>query len=416
MSFQQGLSGLNVSSKTLDVIGNNIANSGTVGFKAGQAQFADVFAASLAGAGTSPVGLGAKVADVVQQFTQGNVTTTNNPLDIAINGGGFYRLDKQGSILYARNGQFQLDKNGFVVTSGGLRLTGYAATASGTINTGAITDVQISNADVAPQATGTATLGVAGVVAKLNMDSRAPIIAAAFNFADPTTYNNSAALTVYDSLGSPSTYTFYFKKTAANTWNVQTTITNPAGTTTSEGLLGTMVFNSSGVLTTAMPFAESIPFGDLNTGAATLPFNVDFGGTTQFGGDFGINTLSQDGFAFGKLSGFNVGRDGIVVGSYTNGQTKNLGQVILASFRNPQGLQPLGDNVWAETSDSGVSLLGTPGSSGAYGALQSAAVEDSNVDLTAELVNLITAQRVYQANAQTIKAQDSVLQTLVNLR
>src|SRR3989338_327936 len=184
MSFQQGLSGLNVSAKTLDVIGNNIANSSTVGFKAGQAQFADVFAPSLAGAGTSPVGLGSKVADIGQQFTQGNITTTSNPLDVSINGGGFYRLSKSGSILYARNGQFQLDKNGYVVTSSGLRLTGYAATASGTINTGAIADVQISNADVAPQATGTATLGQAGVVAQLNLDSRQEDNALAFNFAD----------------------------------------------------------------------------------------------------------------------------------------------------------------------------------------------------------------------------------------
>jgi flagellar hook protein FlgE len=425
MSFQQALSGLNAAAKNLDVIGNNVANANTVGFKIGQAQFADVFAASLAGSGSSPVGLGTKLATVVQQFTQGNITATNNPLDIAINGGGFFRLsDEAGAITYARNGQFQLDKDGFIVTSSGLRLTGYPATSNGLITTGAAGDLQISAVDISPQATGTSTLGAQGVVAELNLDSREPALAGAFDFTDPATFTRSTALTVYDSLGSPHTYNLYFVKTAVNEWDVFSTLTNPAEVTADLSTggttpLGTLVFDTSGQIdttATTLPFSQSVLAADLGTGAAALTFEVDFGGTTQFGGAFGVNSLTQDGFSLGKLSGFSAGDDGIIVGRYTNGQSKNLGQVVLASFRNPQGLQPIGNNQWVDTSASGEALLGEPGSSGAFGPLQSSAVEDSNVDLTAELVNMITAQRVYQANAQTIKTQDAVLQTLVSLR
>lgn len=425
MGFQQALSGLNVAAKNLDVIGNNVANSTTVGFKIGQAQFSDVFAASLAGSGASAIGLGANVATVVQQFTQGNISSTNNPLDIAINGGGFFRMsDPAGAVTFARNGQFQLDKNGFIVNSGGLRLTGYPASANGLIITGAPADLNISAADIAPQATGASTVGTPGVVGQFNLDSRETAITATFDYTDPATYNKSTALSVYDSLGSAHTYNMYFVKTADNNWEVYSSLTNAAEVTTDlsgGGVtpLGALVFDTSGQIDTALttlPFTQAVLAGDLGTGAAAMSFNVNFSGSTQFGGSFGVNALSQDGFSLGKLSGFSVSKDGVIAGRYTNGQSKNLGQVVLASFRNPQGLQPLGNNQWADTSTSGEALLGVPGASGAYGPLQSAAVEDSNVDLTAELVNMITAQRVYQANAQTIKTQDAVLQTLVNLR
>ncbi|GBG15825.1 flagellar hook protein FlgE [Novimethylophilus kurashikiensis] len=423
MGFQQALSGLNVASKDLDVIGHNVANSSTVGFKSGEAQFADVFAASLVGAGASPVGLGAKLATVVQQFTQGNVTTTNNPLDVAINGGGFYRVSNGGAVTYTRNGQFELDKNGFIVTSTGQNLTGYAVTPSGLINTGALTNLQVNTASISPQVTGGATSGAKGIQALLNLDSSAPINTSTFDYTDPTTYTKSTSLTVYDTLGSAHTYSMYFVKTASNTWQVNTTLTNPAGVTTDLSAGGTaplttLTFDTAGVLTAAMPATQAtIPDATvLQTGAADLTFPVDFTGTTQFGGSFSVNSLTQDGYGMGQLSGFSISKDGIIQGRYTNGQSKNLGQVVLTSFRNPQGLQPLGDNQWAETSTSGIPLIGTPGSSGSFGALQSSAVEDSNVDLTGELVNMITAQRNYQANAQTIKTQDQVMQTLVNLR
>ena len=417
MSFQQGLSGLNTSSKNLDVIGNNIANSSTVGFKSGQAQFADVFAASLQGAGSLPVGLGSKLSTIVQQFTQGNITSTNNPLDIAINGGGFFRMnDVAGTVTYTRNGQFQFDKDDYIVNAQGLRLMGYSA-LDGVIQTGNPVSLQLDRSDLQPQATGSATNGPAGVVAKLNLDSSESIKpVGSFVRTDPTTYNESASIAVYDSLGNAHTYTMYFLKTAANAWNVQASITNPAGTTTTLTAPGAVTFDNTGTLLTGMPLSQSIVAGDLATGAAALTFDLDFTGTTQFGGGYSINTLRQDGYTLGKLSGFTVGNDGLLVGRYTNGQSRDLGKVILASFANPQGLSAIGNNQWVQTSASGPELISAPGSDGQHGVLQAAAVEDSNVDLTQELVSMITAQRAYQANAQTIKTQDQVLQTLVNLR
>jgi flagellar hook protein FlgE len=434
MSFQQGLSGLNASSKALDTIGNNIANSGTVGFKLANTQFADVFAASLSGAGSSPIGLGTKVATVAQQFTQGNISVTSNPLDMAINGGGFYRLQNAtGDILFSRNGQFQLDKDGYIVNAGGQQLTGYAADVDGNINP-PLVPLRLfdpsSSSDAAPQATGTSTAG-SGIQANLNLDSREAAIPAAttFNYANASTYNKSTAVTTYDSLGNPHVYTLYFVKSATvtNRWAVYATVSNPAGaaptfTDLSGGgatPLTTLNFNTDGSIVAAGSTpTQGITAAQLGYagGVDPLSFPVNFTGATQFGSTFTVNSLTQDGFASGKLAGFSVGDDGVILGKYTNGQSKNLGQVILAAFRNPQGLQPLGNNVWAATSTSGAEMDGAPGSSGQYGPIQSSALEDSNVDLTAELVNMITQQRVYQANAQTIKTQDSILQTLVNLR
>lgn len=402
MSFQQGLSGLNAAAKNLDVIGNNVANSGTVGFKQSQAQFADVYANSLTGAGGSQVGIGVQISTVAQQFTQGNITSTNNPLDIAINGGGFFRMDNNGEINYQRNGQFQLDRNGFIVSSGGAYLTGYTADPNGVLLTGAPARLFINTADIAPQMT-------TGVNSVLNLDSsKSPLPAAGFNQNDPTTFHNSTSVSIYDSLGNAHTLQTYYVKTGAGTWSVFAS-TNGAPATA----VGTLNFSATGALTTAMPLTTSVTV----TTGATSPFavDIDYTGTTQFGSAFSVNKLTQDGFSSGRLAGFSIGDDGMIMGRYTNGQSKVLGQVVLASFSNPNGLQPLGNNMWSETATSGAPLVSTP-NSGNLGVLQSSAVEDSNVDLTAELVNMITAQRVYQANAQTIKAQDAVLQTLVNLR
>jgi flagellar hook protein FlgE len=411
MSFQSGLSGLNSASKDLDVIGNNVANSSVVGFKNSIAQFADVFANSLTGASSVQVGIGSKVSAVAQQFAQGNITSTANPLDIAINGKGFFRLDDNGAINYSRNGQFHFDAQGFIVNDNGLKLTGYGVDTSGNIVPTSPAPIRISFADVNPNATTQFAVG-------LNLDSReTPPVTALFNAADPTSYNQSTSGTVFDTLGNPHVLSTYYVKTAtANQWQVHATIDGSlanANIGAGAGLPVTLNFNSSGALTTAMPLNASVVVA---TGAVTpLAFTLDLTGSTQYGSPFGVNSLAQDGFTSGRLAGFSVSNDGRIVGSYTNGQTRDLGQIVTADFRNPQGLAPLGNNLWVDTAQSGLPVVGVP-STGSLGTLQSSAVEDSNVDLTAELVNMITAQRDYQANAQTIKTQDQVLQTLVNLR
>ena len=421
MSFQQGLSGLNAASKGLDVVGNNVANASSVGFKSSDAHFADVYANSLGGAGGSNIGIGTKLAAVVQQFSQGNITATENPLDLAINGGGFFRLSDSGTINYTRNGQFQVDKDGYLVTVQGQRVTGYGADANGNIVASAPVDIQLSTTDLPPRDT-------AAISAVLNLDSRLnPPVTAVFSPSDATSFNNSTSLSVYDTLGNPHVLSYYFIKTAVpNGWEIYATVD---GTSENNVDLGagagnpvTMTFDTSGQLTTAMPYNLSvdlnqvaIDLGQVNGANTPLNFTTDFSGTSQFGAPFGVNTLAQDGFTSGRLSGLAVTSDGVISGRYTNGQTRDLGQVVLADFPNANGLKPIGDTQWVETAQSGPALVSTAGS-GTLGLLQPSAVENANVDLTAELVDMITLQRMYQANAQTIKTQDALLQTLVNLR
>ncbi len=539
MSFQQGLSGLNAASKQLDAIGNNVANSSTIGFKQSQAQFADLYAASLSGGGAIQVGTGVKVAAVTQQFTQGNITNTSNSMDTAISGQGFFRMiDQNGAILYSRNGQFQVDKNGFIVNNQGHELSGYLPNAAGVVSAAQPVPLQISTVDLVPRQTSNLAAGGVPIGVGMNLDARAvfptglssgsvagsttPVLtitpandqltvtvdgiasgtvtipnavyttaaalasavqtavnadptlvtagktvtvsanpasgvititsgsagasssiaaasvgadttvadllggapltiagAGVFNPLDSTTYNNSTSLTVYDSLGASHIASMYFQKTAANSWNAYVTVDGImlplAGTP-----LTTLTYNTQGQLTAPLAVAP-LAFGQVTSavftpsGASAQTLTFDFGQSSQYGGIFGVNSLTQDGYTSGRLNGFSTGSDGTIVGRYSNGQTRALGRILLVNFTNPQGLQPMGNNEWVETSSSGNPLLGVPGSS-SLGLLQSSAVEDSNVDLTAELVNMIIAQRVYQANAQTIKAQDQVLQTLVNLR
>jgi flagellar hook protein FlgE len=408
MSFQQGLSGLNAAAKNLDVIGNNVANSNTSGFKEGAAIFGDVFAASLGGGGGTQVGIGTQITGVNQQFTQGNISLSNNPLDFAINGQGFFRMSEHGAVTYTRNGGFSVDKNGYVVASRGQNLTGFPA-VNGAIVPGVLVNLQLSSADLLPKATSTAGIGA-------NLASTDPIKpTASFVATDPATYNFSTASTCYDTLGQSHTVTYYFNKTAVDTvantatWDANVYIDGAAANGAGAS---TLTFDGQGTLVSATNLVKTAA---LANGAAPLSITMNYGAMTQFGSGFGVNSLTQDGYASGQLSGYNIGSDGIILGRYTNGQSQKLGQVALSNFVNPQGLSPLGDSMWAESSTSGIPLTGAPGSA-SLGSVQSGAKEDSNVDLTAELVNMITAQRVYQANAQSIKAQDAVLQTLVNLK
>ena len=406
MSFQQGLSGLDAASQNLDTIGNNVANVATVGFKEARAEFADIYASSFGTSNGAQVGIGVQVAAVATQFTQGNTSTTGNPLDVAINGQGFFRMVNNGNVTYSRAGEFQLDKNGYVVDSSGNNLTGYPASSTGVISPSTPVAMQISTANVAPTATSTASLAV-------NLDSLDTVPTPAFSISDSTSYNSSTAMTIYDSQGNAHTLSTYYVKSAANHWNVYAA---SDGTLLNGGAsVGSLAFGTGGTLASDTTMNLSVP---LTNGAATpMTFPLTFPAATnsQFGVAFSVNSNTQNGYTTGQLSGYSIGDDGTLEGRYSNGQTKAMGQIALGNFINPQGLSALGNNQFAETAASGQPIVGAP-TTGNLGTLQSGAVESSNVDLTTELVNMITAQRNYQANAQTIKTEDTIQQTLVSLQ
>jgi flagellar hook protein FlgE len=420
MSFQQGLSGLNAASKNLEVIGNNVANANTFGAKASRAEFADMYASAISGGSANEIGIGTTLAAVAQQFTQGNVTSTGNPLDLAINGSGFFQVsDGRNGVEYTRNGQFKVDRDGYVVNNQSQKLMGYPAGATGAIQAGQAKTLQMPTAGITPAPT-------TKIKMELNLDARSsvttPAAGAPINFADPKTYNNATSVTVYDAKGQDVALTYYFQKSATDTWNVYvaangtpvaTASGNPAPSTTFK-------FPANGGTPTAPVGTVNldIPSVTNSVGALTVPIpgvQLTVSGATQYGSQFGVTDLSQDGYTAGQLIGVQFETNGIITARYSNGQSKPAGQVELANFRNPQGLQPMGGNAWARSFASGDPVVGVPGD-GSLGVLQAGKLEESNVDLTAELVNMITAQRVYQANAQTIKTQDQVLQTIVNLR
>ncbi|MCA3252077.1 MAG: flagellar hook protein FlgE [Pseudomonadota bacterium] len=420
MSFQQGISGLNATSKNLEVIGNNIANANTFGAKVARAEFGDVYAAALNGTGATMAGIGTNLTVVAQQFTQGNITTTENPLDLAINGNGFFQLsDALTPVTYTRNGQFKVDRDGFIVSNAGRKLMGYAADASGVIQTGQSAPLQLPTAGIAPVPT-------SAIDIDMNLDSRKAVTftgaTPAIEFDDAATYNNATSATVFDAKGQEIALTLFFQKSANDTWHVYATAngTTVAGTAAAPQPVTTITYAPDGKAPTSptAPVVFDIPSVLNAQGATTLPIigaTIDLRQTTQYGSPFAVSNLSQDGFGAGQLASIVVEPNGIVTARYSNGQSRPAGQIEVANFRNPQGLQPLGDNQWGRTFSSGDPVAGIPGD-GNLGVLQSGALEQSNVDITAELVDLITAQRVYQANAQTIKTQDQVMQTLVNLR
>jgi flagellar hook protein FlgE len=420
MSFQQGLSGLNATSKNLEVIGNNIANANTYGTKVARAEFADVYAAALNGAGASAIGIGVNLAAVSQQFTQGSISTTENPMDLAINGAGFFQVtDGRNPITYTRNGQFKVNSEGFIVNNAQDKLVGYMADANGIILPGQAVPLQLPTAGIAPAATSRIDI-------EMNLDARLavtlPPTAPQIDFRDPSSFNNATSLTVYDAKGQDVALTYYFQKAATDQWNVYATAngTSVNGTNAAPLPLTSITYTADGSAPTAPAGLVSfdIPATTNSVGALTLPIvgaQLNVGSTTQFGSPFGVTDMTQDGFAAGVLTSIAIENDGIVTARYSNGESKPAGQIELATFRNPQGLQPLGGNAWGLTFAAGDPVLGVAGD-GTLGVLQSGSLEESNIDLTGELVNMITAQRTYQANAQTIKTMDQVLQTLVNLR
>jgi flagellar hook protein FlgE len=411
MAFQTGLSGLNAASRNLDVIGHNIANANTVGMKSSRAEFSELVASSIgvAGNGSFGAGLGVSVAAVSQQFTQGNLNLTGNNLDVAINGSGFFQLSQSdGSAAYTRDGQFKLDKSGYLVTNTGANVMGYPTDTAGV--TTSITPQKMSVPSGAPipaKATG-------AITAEFNLDARAPLAASVTPPTPLTTYGTS--LTAYDSQGVEVPVSLYFQKVAASVpiatgatdaWDV-------FDSATAATPIFQMQFDATGKLASPTA-AQSITLTSTNAAIAPFTASLDLSKATQYGTSFAVSNLTQDGYTAGNLTGLTIGADGVITTRYSNGQTQAQGQLSLVNFRNVQGLNDSGGGNWIQTYASGDPVQGSPGN-GSFGLLTAGALEESNVDLTAELVNMMTAQRAYQANAQTIKTQDQAMQTLVNLR
>ena len=537
MPFRTALSGLNAASTDLRVLGHNIANASTVGFKKSRTEFADIVPASNLGTSSTTIGSGVKVSAVTQQFTQGNVSFTDNNLDLAISGQGFFIVNDGGVNNYTRAGNFGVDNQGYVTNTQGHRLQAFQADSNGNI-TGALSDLQLDTSDIAPRPTASLdaalnldasasvpgspvatnsftipnttvldvdrTVGTAldgstftaydayGNAHTLNMrytrtasmswnvemveggtvvasatgnpidfssavssvsmswdpDSGGPMSAvtvtadtsaitrntasdavdnsanlgptvatingntqAAFSATDTTTYNNSTSINVFDSLGTSHLMTLYFRKTSApNVWNIYSTID---GTTTGGTNPVTATFTSAGALSTPTT-TQTVTYSP-GGGASTMSVGLDLADLTQYGSPFSVNAMVQDGYTTGRLNGIDVAETGIVTARFTNGQSRTLAQVALANFSNPQGLRQKGDTTWAESFESGSALVASPGS-GSLGLVQSGAEEGSNVDLTEQLVSMITAQRNFQANAQVITTADTITQTIINIR
>ncbi|MEQ1964838.1 flagellar hook protein FlgE [Xenorhabdus khoisanae] len=398
MSFSQAVSGLNAAASNLDVIGNNIANSATFGFKSSSASFADVFSGS-------EVGLGVKVSGMVQNFKDGSTTTTNRQLDMAITQGGFFRMeDSNGNIFYSRNGQFKMDSDRNLINMQDMKLTGYPAVNGVIQQGGAVGPISIPTAMMDAKATSKISLS-----ANLNATEKA--ITEKLNPGEKDTFNFGTPVPVFDSLGNQHDLNVFFVKTENNKWKVHAQDTSVVGSEAQE--LGELSFNTSGQMEAIAPFTFNMPA--LN-GSAASDITIDLNGSKQQSlAQNSTNNPKQDGYAAGYFTKYSVDNDGKIFGTYSNGKNQVLGQVVLANFANPEGLTAQGDNTWAESGASGSPVVGLAGS-GNFGKLLSGALEASNVDMSQELVNMIVAQRNYQSNAQTIKTQDQILQTLVSMR
>jgi flagellar hook protein FlgE len=486
MSSQTGLTGLNSAAKNLDIIGNNIANANTVGYKVGRAEFADLIASTVGAGGGASDGIGVAITAITQQFTQGGINVTGNGLDVALNGAGFFQIQLPDLTLgYTRDGQFKLDKQGNLVTNNGASVLGFPTDGLGNVTSSTASPLSIpSGAPIPAKAT-------TSVIASFNLDARSPIAASVFPPLSISTYGTT--LNGYDAQGLEVPITLAFVRVGpdptatppipTDKWDVYDTSTLAAGTASlaldapvgaenkknfladkkntalnlANGNLNLSTFTNPGISGTVLPALVPLPSASAaitppsttSTGAlfqiefdaagnmrplnplppgglvtiklqsanaalAPVDVKLDLGKTTQYGTSFGVTKLEQDGFTAGGLTGVTITETGKVMTKYSNGQTLIRGQLSLADFRNVQGLAQVG-GYWIETTSSGPALQGAPGD-GQFAKVRPGAVEESNVDLTAMLVDMMTAQRSYQANAQTIKTQDQALQTLVNLR
>ncbi len=418
-ALYSGVSGLNTNSQAMSVIGNNLANTNTVGFKGSRTVFADLLSSTINGSGgESQVGRGVGMSKVDQVFSQGTFESTDSKLDVAIEGPGFFILKQKGNEtpFYSRAGSFRFDQDGYLVNPEGYRVQGKTFNATtGVLNPGNATDIQVADTGLI-QGQATSTMKIT-----TNLNASEPIIATAFSVTDPTTYNFSSSAQVFDSLGNPHLLTTYFTKTAANTWGVNWSAENTAvPPVVLTGALPNLTFTSDGVLTGAaavppVPTTATIPAGSLNwaNNTTNTGIAVTFD-TTQFNSASVVISQDQNGFGAGSLTGTTIDPNGIVISSYSNGQQTKQAQLILGRFVNPNGLSLAGSNLYNETLASGAARTGLPGPE--LGKVFTNSLEQSNVDMGAEFVRMITVQRGFQANSKIITTVDQLLGELINLK
>jgi flagellar hook protein FlgE len=427
MGFATALSGLNAAANNLSVTGNNIANANTTGFKESRSEFADVYASSIGGVSKTQPGSGVRIAEVAQQFNQGTLDLTGNNLDMAINGEGFFTLADNpadlNSLVYSRAGAFEVNKDGLVTNAQGQALLAYkpnGATAADGFSAGVLTPVSLNNAGAGlPVSTTKVALSV-------NLDASNPAITTAFNPLDSSTYTKQTSATIYDSLGASHKLTTYFVAGAATpatastpatrNWTVHHYVTdNPLAPVSVDTAPATLSFDSTGKLAAPANGQVSLAPYVTGTSAANIVTKMDYTGSTQLSSPFSVDALRQDGLAAGKLTGIDIDDAGGIFARFSNGGSTPLGKVALTRFANPQGLAKLGGTTWGQSPASGTPIAGEAGI-GSFGSIQSGALEQSNVDLSKQLVNLIIAQQTYQANSQTISTENSIIQTILNIR
>jgi flagellar hook protein FlgE len=410
MSLSTELSGVHAAQTDIDTVGNNISNVNTTGFKDSDPHFSSLYGSALA---TAP-GQGVLTQSLAQSFTEGSITLTGKPLDVAINGNGFFQLQNSSGVVYSRDGSFNIDNKGHLVNASGAMVMGFSAPASGSSGStsGSLQPIQINEANIAPVATSTLTVGVNLPASDGAIDTTAN----PFSITNPKSYNESTTTTVYDSLGTSRTLTTFFTQVSGsgspNQWQTHYELTDSNNNLVASGTGPAITFNSSGQFVSG---TGTISIANLANGAAPLNIAESFTGSSLSGLPFGVNSVSNNGSGGGDLTGVQIANNGTVSGQYSDGETKVFGTIALASFINPQGLAPMTGNVWAATLASGQPAIGAPGTA-ALGQLEAGALEGSNVDLSTQLVNLIVAQQAYQANVQSINIEQQNFQRLLTIQ
>lgn len=401
MALNTALSGINAAQSDLNVIANNIANANTTGFKGSRAEFSDIFAVTGLNLNSTAVGSGVTLQKVAQQFNQGDLQTTGNSLDLAINGNGFFAINNGSGVQYTRAGDFEKNSNGYVTTPDGSKLQIYPPNGNGGFDMSTLKDFSW----IAAQSNATAT---SSITLASNLPASASVPTNAFSTSDSTSYNSAAPVTVYDSQGGSHQATIYYVKTGTNTWDANMYVDGQSAGTQA------MTFDSTGKLTT--PTNGTLAFNPVNlgNGSSPLTLSLNVNNLTQYGTDYAAGAIVQNGFEAGTLSGLDIDQQGVVTATYSNNQSTQIGQVAIANFANVQGLRQLGNTTWAASTDSGPAVMGTA-NTGEFGTIQSGELESSNTaDTTAQLVDMIQAQRNYQANAQVLSTDNTLASSLFN--